>query len=78
MAKILKYVDDSKVIAKITTEDDVDKLQTYMENIYEWESRNNMKYNREKFGNLGKLVKLFPCFVVVISIKPLYIFIEMY
>lgn len=52
ITKILKYVDDSKVIAKITSEDDVDRLQSHMQDIYDWEAYNNMKYNGGKFMNL--------------------------
>ena len=49
---ILKYIDDTKVIAKINNEDDIFTLQDKMEEIYNWKMFNNMKYNGDKFMNL--------------------------
>ena len=49
---ILKYIDDTKVIAKIEREEDIPLLQEKLEDVYRWEEINNMKYNGSKFMNL--------------------------
>ena len=46
---ILKFVDDSKIIGKVTKCDDIEQLQTHMESIYNWADVNNMRWNRDKF-----------------------------
>ena len=48
-ASTLVYVDDSKVKDQIKTEEDVEKLQNNLNLIYQWEERNNMKFNGDKF-----------------------------
>ena len=48
-AKVLIYVDDSKVKDVVTNEEDVEKLQANLDKIYKWEERNNMKFNGGKF-----------------------------
>ena len=48
-AVTLVYVDYSKVKDKISNESDVEKLQTNLNKIYEWETNNNMKFNGGKF-----------------------------
>ena len=35
VTRIIKYVDNTKVITKITFENDVEKLQNFMKNIYD-------------------------------------------
>jgi len=50
--KILKYIDNTKIIAKAKTSDDVEKIQDILNEIYDWEQLNNMKWNGEKFVNL--------------------------
>ena len=59
-AKVLVYVDDSKVKDKIVNKDDVMKLQEELDKIYMWEEANNMKFNPDKFELLryGKNVDL--------------------
>ena len=52
IAKILKYIDDSKVIAKVSCEDDVDKVQNILSIVYQWEKDNNMLWNSDKFMSL--------------------------
>ena len=47
--KLLKFVDDSKVMAKINTEEDVAKLQEDLVAIYSWASNNHMRWNDLKF-----------------------------
>ena len=46
---ILKFVDDSKVIGKVNTCDDIEKLQNHMTQIYDWADKNHMRWNRDKF-----------------------------
>ena len=46
---MLKFVDDSKVLTKTSSEEDVIKLQEDLSTIYSWASRNNMKWNDLKF-----------------------------
>ena len=48
-AKVLVYVDDSKVKDFIRNEEDVLKLQNELDKIYKWEKKNNMKFNPDKF-----------------------------
>ena len=48
-ALIKIYVDDSKIKDRIKTEEDVEKMQTNLEKMYEWEMTNNMKFNGNKF-----------------------------
>ena len=49
LAKVLVYVDDSKVMDKVESEEDVIKLQENLDKIYTWEVENNMKFNPGKF-----------------------------
>ena len=46
---ILKYVDDTKLIAPIKTIEEVEALQAHLETLYTWQARNNMKWNGQKF-----------------------------
>ena len=48
-ATILVYVDDSKVMKKVTKEEDVEELQEDLNKIYDWEKNNNMRFNGGKF-----------------------------
>ena len=54
--KLLKYVDDSKVLAEASTEDEVQRLQENLNNVYQWADTNNMRWNEVKFQimRLGK------------------------
>ena len=47
--KLLKFVDDSKVMAQINTEEDVAKLQDDLVAIYSSASKNHMRWNDLKF-----------------------------
>ena len=47
--KILKFVDDSKVLSRSTCEEDVAALQEELTHIYGWAGRNHMKWNDLKF-----------------------------
>ena len=48
-SRILKYIDDSKLIGKIDTEEDVEYLQEQLNHIYRWEGANIMRWNGSKF-----------------------------
>ena len=43
------FVDDAKVKKQIETEEDVEHLQESMNKLYEWETKNKMKFNGSKF-----------------------------
>ena len=43
------YVDDSKLLQAIKSEEDVVKFQTEMEVFYNWAESNNMSFNGDKF-----------------------------
>ena len=45
----LIYVDDAKTKSRVTNEEDVEKHQGDLENIYTWQRSNNMKFNTGKF-----------------------------
>ena len=47
--KVLKYVDDSKLLMNITNEEDVYSSQLIVDDVYRWADENNMKWNRNKF-----------------------------
>ena len=46
---LLKYVDDSKAIQRITSPEDVEILQSSLDSMYEWQDSNNMAWNGGKF-----------------------------
>ena len=48
-AVVTIFADDTRVISKTNTEDDVEKLQAELEKIYRWEKKNNLKFNGSKF-----------------------------
>lgn len=50
--KVLKFVDDTKVIAAVKKEDDFVALQEELELIYSWSETNNMGWNNSKFKEL--------------------------
>ena len=52
IANILKYIDDSKILAKVTVSDEVEKVQNILNIVYEWEEKNNMLFNGDKFMTL--------------------------
>ena len=56
----LIYVDDAKTKYVVNTEEDVEKQQEDLERIYNWQRRNNMKFNTGKFQVLryGKNLNL--------------------
>ena len=49
LIRILKFVDDSKVMASVLTDDDIIELQSNLEKIYNWAGMNNMRWNDKKF-----------------------------
>ena len=48
-SKILKFVDDSKVLTRTTCDEDVARLQDKLIHIYGWAGQNHMKWNDLKF-----------------------------
>ena len=50
-AKVLKYVDDTKVIKGVRTKEDVEDLQKTMDKVYSWQVQ-NMSFNCGKFQML--------------------------
>ena len=46
---ILKFVDDSKIIAEVNDENDIKILQLNLEKIYSWADKNHIKWNAKKF-----------------------------
>ena len=48
-AKILKYVDDTKLIKGVSSPDDVDSFQQTLQKVYNWQDLNNMVFNPDKF-----------------------------
>ena len=42
---LMAFADDSKVVSKINSENDIMNMQINMDSIYEWHSSNNMKFN---------------------------------
>ena len=43
------FADDTRLLANIKSEDDVENLQCDLENVYNWATINNMKFNNGKF-----------------------------
>ena len=49
MARALLYVDDSKVMMPVTSEEDVVRFQDELEIYYDWALQNNRDFNSLKF-----------------------------
>ena len=49
MAKVYKYVDDTKLVTRVTDHDDIGKAQNLLEHIYDWQVQNKMQWNQAKF-----------------------------
>ena len=45
----LVYVDDTKVLKEIESEEDVEKLQEDLKKLHNWGKKNNMEFNKGKF-----------------------------
>ena len=43
------FADDTRVLRKISTEEDVEALQEDLEKVFNWQEDNNMKFNGKKF-----------------------------
>ena len=48
-ALILKFVDDSKALKGVKTEEDVEELQEIFDSLYSWQEDNNIRFNTSKF-----------------------------
>ena len=51
--KIYKYVDDTKIVTSIKYTNDVITLQESLDEIYQWQSQNNMLFNGGKFVRIS-------------------------
>ena len=43
------FADDTRVLGKIRTQEDVENLQLDLNKIYSWAENNNMLFNNKKF-----------------------------
>ena len=43
------FADDTRVLGNIASEEDVENLQSDLNNIYKWAENNNMLFNNNKF-----------------------------
>ena len=43
------FADDTKILNRIKTEDDILIMQESLDKLYQWEKENNMKFNAGKF-----------------------------
>ena len=43
------FADDTKILNRIKTEDDILTMQESLDKLYQWEKENNMKFNAGKF-----------------------------
>ena len=43
------FADDTRLLSKISNEEDVENLQNDLETIYKWAEKNNMQFNNGKF-----------------------------
>ena len=48
ITKILKYVDDTKVIGKICNDSDFQNYQNTLDSVYQWQQNNNMMCDHRK------------------------------
>ena len=47
--KVGIFADDSRLTSKVTDENEVEKFQHEVNKVYEWETKNNMAFNSDKF-----------------------------
>merc|ERR1711874_721267 len=50
---VSSFADDTRVGHRIKTTEDVQALQEDLNTIYQWSSKNNMKFNSDKFECIG-------------------------
>ena len=50
--KVLVYVDDSKMASRVTSEKDLEALQKDLDKVYDWQVKNNMKFDNKTFQTL--------------------------
>lgn len=53
LTQVYKYVDDTKVITRVKTEEDIIETQCVLEHIYEWQHVNNMTWNGSIFVRIS-------------------------
>ena len=51
--QIFKYVDDTKLLAKTSSQDQSINIQNSLDHIYKWQEINNMKFNGSKFVRIS-------------------------
>lgn len=56
-SKAYSFADDTKVVSKIKSKEDITNLQQDLETIYVWEDNNNMKFNPDKFQQISYSLK---------------------
>ena len=52
-AKISMFADDTRLSHGIRTNDDIRRLQDDLDKVFEWQERNNMQFNGDKFQHLS-------------------------
>ena len=52
-AKLLKIVDDSKILKAVNTPEDIQDLLASLQKLYTWQEQNNMSFNAAMFQGLG-------------------------
>ena len=52
-SKAYSFADDTKIVSKIKTHQDVNNAQQDLNTIYAWEDENNMKFNPDKFQHIS-------------------------
>ena len=53
LARIYKYVNDTKLVPKVSAETDIEETQRILDHIYDWERLNNMAWNGTKFVRIS-------------------------
>ena len=48
ISKLLKFADDTKIVAKVATQQDIDRLQNDLHNLYNWSVDWQMLFNADK------------------------------
>ena len=52
LSMVLKYVDYTKIISRISKLEDMEEKQRILNHVYRWQSLNNIEWNRGKFVKL--------------------------
>ena len=72
-ANLLSFADDTKLSLPVSTTQDVQRLQSDLEVLYNWSEANNMQFNEDKF----KVIRYGPdCAIKTLLITPLHLGIK--